>query len=535
MPHETTLIMAVKKSTTKPAGSSSRKTTTKRPSSKTAGKTTGTSSTKKVSSRPRRATSKKRGQNTPLKALFARPATFFAGLWPTTKKRTRKRKSPSRLPLVFAFAAGLLMAGICFVGIQSLKSPAPSPLPNNVSVQANQTGQQQGTVQQRPRPSPKHVQQPPTSLKKEEAETTLAVQQALNDLQVTASTDSITPFSELSRQANFALLQAALNAAIPLEHIRVLKQEERDHTLGQYTFQRIAILGEKGFPQLIANTLESWGTQAQLRRIRPNTFAITVKGVTTHEIQLFTKAAEFTKTFRATPPPVYPPKRPAHSQPRITIVIDDLGASPKALQRLMRLNYPVTCAFWPDAAHTQKGARLAHRAGLEILVHMPMEPMGYPRVKPGTNALLETMSSQKIITLTQNAIHKVPYAVGLNNHMGSKLTQNRKKTQLVLSILAQNKLFMLDSVTHGKTVFYDMAGAFGMPRYKRSVFLDADDSPAAIMASLAKTERIAQLTGQAIAIGHPLPNTLNALEKWQHTRNKAIQVVRLHDLPNQGR
>ena len=55
------------------------------------------------------------------------------------------------------------------------------------------------------------------------------------------------------------------------------------------------------------------------------------------------------------------------------------------------------------------------------------------------------------------------------------------------------------------------------------------------MASLAKTERIAQLTGQAIAIGHPLPNTLNALEKWQHTRNKAIQVVRLHDLPNQGR
>lgn len=425
------------------------------------------------------------------------------------------------------------MAALCFVGIQSIRTDDKTSLV---------------TAQKAPFRSPKEhstplVLPPVGKVDGDKAplensmEAALAIQQALADLQVAASTDRITQFTELTKQANFALLQAAATARIPSQHIRITRQEERDNRLGQYTFQTLAILGPSGFPQTLANALESWRSQAKLFRMSPHTYAISIKGITTHELTLYTNTADFNRAFSSgdIPLPSYPPARTPNAPARIVIVIDDLGASPKALNRLMKLDYPVTCAFWPDAAHTRRGAELAHAAGLEILIHMPMEPVGYPKVKPGTNALLASMSRDQITSLVQNAIHKVPHAVGLNNHMGSKFTQNRQNTRHVLNVLVHNGLFMLDSVTHGKTVFYDVASAFPMARYKRNVFLDADDSPEAIMAALAKTERIAKLTGQAIAIGHPLPTTLAALEQWQRKRDTSIQIVRLRDLPNNGR
>lgn len=437
-----------------------------------------------------------------------------------------------------AFSAGILMTVICFMGIQAVQKS------KKATTTTSQTASQTANVNGQGRASPL-VLPPVGNVGKDDTplennmEAALAIQQALAELQVDTSTDRITQFTEQTKQANFALLQASVNSNIPSNHIRILHQDEKDHKLGQYTFQSLAIRGPANFPQILANSLDSWHSEARLFRTKPNQYAISIQGVTTHEFTLYTSDADFKRAF-ATPSspetttPSYPVKRPPNAPALIVIVIDDLGASPKALNRLMRLNYPVTCAFWPDAGHTRKGAQLAHSAGLEILIHMPMEPVGYPKVKPGSNALLASMGQQRITSLVQNAIHKVPHAVGLNNHMGSKFTQHRRQANYVLNVLAQNRLFMLDSVTHGKTVFYDTAKTFNIPRYKRSVFLDADASPAAITASLAKTERIAKLTGQAIAIGHPLPATLAALEQWQHKRDTSIRIVRLQDLPNNG-
>lgn len=549
--------MAVKKTSSSQAqgassskSSGSKNTTRKTSSSKTASRKASsnkprTSSKKRASSRRRVNKLQKalRKQLAQLKKRITAQGTAFAKFsarvfqgkgQKTTARRKRSKAAPRLSPLIVAFTAGILMAVICFIGIQNIQK----------SDKATQTLTQSAKINSEGRATPLVL--PPVgnvgtddSPLESNMEAALAIQQALAELQVATSTDKITQFTEQTKQTNFAFLQASVNSNIPSSHIRILQQNEKEHKLGQYTFQSLAIRGTADFPQVLANTLDSWHSGARLFRKKPNQYAISIQGVTTHEFTLYTNDGDFNKAFGTsvspqTTPPSYPAKRPLNAPAHIVIVIDDLGASPKALSRLMRLNYPVTCAFWPDAVHTRKGAQLAHSAGLEILIHMPMEPVGYPKVKPGANALLASMSQQRIISLVQNAIHKVPHAVGLNNHMGSKFTQRRQQSRYVLNVLAQNKLFMLDSVTHGKTVFYDTASAFNIPRYKRSVFLDADDSPAAITASLAKTERIAKLTGQAIAIGHPLPATLAALEQWQHKRDTSIRVVRLQDLPNKG-
>ena len=225
------------------------------------------------------------------------------------------------------------------------------------------------------------------------------------------------------------------------------------------------------------------------------------------------------------------PRRQPGQPPMLVVVMDDLGMGITPVKRLIALNFPVTFAFWPHGSHTQEGATMAHRAGEEVLVHFPMEPVRYPKVKPGPNALLRTMTAQDVATAVQEGLAKVPHAVGLNNHMGSRFTQNKPGVQAVLDVLQRNGLFMLDSLTHPRSVFYTEAVRRGMQAYCRNVFLDVQHDKKSILARLRQTEAEAKRYGVAIAIGHPLPETLAALEEWQHTRDAGVRVVRLQDLP----
>ena len=225
------------------------------------------------------------------------------------------------------------------------------------------------------------------------------------------------------------------------------------------------------------------------------------------------------------------PRRQPGQTPMVVVVMDDLGMGITPVKRLIDLNFPVTFAFWPHGSHTQEGANMAHRAGEEVLVHFPMEPVSYPKVKPGPNALLRTMTAQDVVTAVQEGLAKVPHAVGLNNHMGSRFTQSRPGVQAVLDVLQRNGLFMLDSLTHPRSVFYTEAVRRGMQAYCRNVFLDVRHDRKSILARLRQTETEAKRYGVAIAIGHPLPETLAALEEWQHDRDVGVKVVRLQDLP----
>lgn len=363
-----------------------------------------------------------------------------------------------------------------------------------------------------------------------------AVVRALVDLKSLPYEESLkASFEDRVRQVDYALIQAAKSKKLPASSMRQVKVESRVKGNEHYPFQIIEMLpGPSAAPYIasLKKSLNAWGEKTRLRKTDKNQWTVIVDGTQTHIITLYPGRTTFPPEGGKDPAHVPKPTRMRkNGEPaRLVIVMDDLGANSSALRQLMSLEYPVTYAFWPHGAYTKEGARAAHAAGHEILVHQPMEPIGYPKVKPGPNVLRVGMGDREIRDIVKATLDAVPHAVGLNNHMGSRFTQHSREVDIVLYVLRDKGLFMLDSVTHGRTVFMNRARDLGLRHYRRNVFLDVDASKAKILAQLRQAEKIALVTGQAVAIGHPLPETLAALKEWQYKRNREVQIVRLRDL-----
>jgi polysaccharide deacetylase 2 family uncharacterized protein YibQ len=136
------------------------------------------------------------------------------------------------------------------------------------------------------------------------------------------------------------------------------------------------------------------------------------------------------------------------------------------------------------------------------------------------------MSPSRIRDLLDEDLDEVPEAVGVNNHMGSAFTESAPSLAPVLAVLRERGLFFLDSMTSPASRGDEMARAVGIPFIRRDVFLDNDRNVRAILAQLDKAERAAAKNGQAVAIGHPYPETLEALTRWSR-RPGRVQVVPL--------
>jgi len=218
----------------------------------------------------------------------------------------------------------------------------------------------------------------------------------------------------------------------------------------------------------------------------------------------------------------------AHPVPAIAIVIDDLGADGVDTRRAIALPREVSLSFlpYPDAA--PEFAREGYRAGHQILVHMPMEPDG--RTDPGPNALLTSLDSATNISRLEWALSRIPNFAGINNHEGSRFTSNREALVPVIEHLAEKHVFFLDSRTAPGTEVVTLARAFGVRSAGRDVFLDDTVSPGAIATQLARTETIAREQGVVIAIGHPHPETMDALARWtQQAAARGYELVTASD------
>ncbi|MEI9993381.1 MAG: divergent polysaccharide deacetylase family protein [Rhizomicrobium sp.] len=207
---------------------------------------------------------------------------------------------------------------------------------------------------------------------------------------------------------------------------------------------------------------------------------------------------------RAEPPPPGPPK--------VAIVIDDLGADLARTDRALALPRPVALSFLPYADATPWLAAEAERAGHDVLVHMPMEAEG--EHDPGPLALTVGLAPDEIRRRLDAALQRVPGAVGLNNHMGSRFTAGRDGLIPVAEDLAARHLFFFDSRTTPATQVVAVSHAFGVASTGRDVFLDDEQTATAVDAQLAELEAKARAQGVAIAIGHPHDVTLAALAAW---------------------
>jgi len=147
---------------------------------------------------------------------------------------------------------------------------------------------------------------------------------------------------------------------------------------------------------------------------------------------------------------------------------------------------------------------------------------------PGPGALTETMDHRELRQATRNALDAVPGAVGVNNHMGSALSEDPAAMSAVLDVVRRRGLFFLDSRTSAASVAYDLARESGIAAARRNVFLDRDRAPEAIRAELRRPLAIARGGEPAIAIGHPYPETLQVLaEEIALARQKGYRFVTL--------
>ncbi len=199
--------------------------------------------------------------------------------------------------------------------------------------------------------------------------------------------------------------------------------------------------------------------------------------------------------------------------PLIAFVIDDMAVNAERGARVAALPGPLTLAFMPYTRHLASLLPMARRRGHELLVHMPMEPEN-SALEPGPHALLTTIDRDELRRRLAWNLDRFQGYAGVNNHMGSYFTASEPHMRLVLEELKRRGLFFLDSKTSPNSRGPALARRLGLPYAARDIFLDNDLSPAMIHGQLAATARWAARHGDVIAIGHPHPATIAALERW---------------------
>ncbi len=211
-------------------------------------------------------------------------------------------------------------------------------------------------------------------------------------------------------------------------------------------------------------------------------------------------------------PPSIPPRA---KLPKVAIIIDDMGANKKALSDLLSLKYFVTISVVPFLGYSVETADLAHKKGREVMLHLPMEPIDYPKYNPGKGALFTFMTTEEFRATLAEDLSAVPYVSGVNNHMGSSLTQDREKMEIVLAAVRERRLFFVDSRTTPKSVAYDVAVKMGVSAVERNVFLDNEANVESVKKRIIELIEKAKANGKALAICHPRPETLKALKDME--------------------
>ncbi len=232
-------------------------------------------------------------------------------------------------------------------------------------------------------------------------------------------------------------------------------------------------------------------------------------------------------------PPTYRPPPPPKPAPlgRVAIVIDDFGMDLKVAEKFLELPIPITFSVIPYLRHSRQVGELVRKRGHEVMLHMPMQPQGYPQENPGQGALMVTMGPRQIRKALDRALRVSPYAEGVNNHMGSRFTEDPVRMKIVLEELRKRHLFFLDSFTTAHSVGYRLARQMEIPSLRRDIFLDHQPTAQFITAQLHKLIQKAKIRGSAVAIGHPYPVTLETLKKnIDLFSRERIEVVGLSQL-----
>lgn len=249
----------------------------------------------------------------------------------------------------------------------------------------------------------------------------------------------------------------------------------------------------------------------------PNHLEYRRAGVPTHLIEILARASA-------------PAATPEAGSPRLAIILDDLGNDRAAAQAIFALPYPLTVSVLPNHPHSVEIAEEAHRRGFGVMLHLPMQSTANERPEP--QELRPGMSESDVTALVDQLLGSVPHVSGVNNHQGSQSTADATLMDELMPVLREHNLFYIDSRTTAATVAYDTAQRFAVPSGFRNVpFLDDVAEVPAVRKQLQLALRDARKKGEAIAIGHPHPATLQALrEVLPDSHSQGVRLVLASEL-----
>ena len=248
-------------------------------------------------------------------------------------------------------------------------------------------------------------------------------------------------------------------------------------------------------------------------------------GIATHTVHVY-------GSFEQPTVPVKPPapKRVQPNEAKLAILLDDLGSDRAAADEIFAMPYPLTISVLPEHAHSAEIAKEAERRGYQVMLHLPMQSVGKEQAEP--QELHSGMPAAQVSTLVDQFLAELPGVTGVNNHQGSQATSDTALMQELMPVLRERGLFYVDSRTTAATVAYDAARQDGVPAAFRNVpFLDDVENKTAIEKQIELALRGAREKGEAIAIGHPHPATLQALrEMLPKAKAQGVTLVFVSDL-----
>lgn len=423
----------------------------------------------------------------------------------TTRPKAKKRRQPRKRtprglirPLAFLVAAGLVLTGLSLFLVLKLPSgPAPRTLPEVSSPPPPDAGRAAG--------GPSKAAAPPsrTADRVYEEQHSGRLEQKI-------------------REIDLALLQALVASGMGAEAVSHQSVELRSRDRREYPFQELHLdlaVDRDAFLDRLRNELSSWVESSALSPSPSSDreWTVSAHGVPTHRLILNGSAG------RGQLPPATAPDA------RLVVIIDDLGENLASAQHLAGLDIPLTFSVLPGSTRTSEIATLAENLGLELLLHLPMQPLD-PLIDPGPGALYVGMTPEEISSVLSSDLEQVGRAVGVNNHMGSRFTSDLQGMRVVMQELAERGLFFVDSLTTPKSKARQTALSQGVPYLERHIFLDNEQDVLATLFQLRKAEGLALRQGLAIAIGHPYPTTLEALSLWASDRDRRVRLISLGEL-----
>lgn len=218
------------------------------------------------------------------------------------------------------------------------------------------------------------------------------------------------------------------------------------------------------------------------------------------------------------------------SRPSIALIFDDLGESLNDLKELYSLKIPLTLSVIPNLKFSRNIAHIGSRCGFSVFIHLPLEPKDKNSYQTKKYRFISSnLSQRENQALLRRYLDSLRIAIGVNNHMGSKATEDERLMKLVIRAIKRRGLIFVDSRTSANSLAYKIADEAGLVCGYSEGFLDSLDDEKEMEKRLSEFITKAKEKGKIIIIAHPKKNTLNFLKKKLPALLKEIEFITIKD------